>query len=134
MRPKVSFNSRDIWRRLQTCQTVAQAYGWHSNDITRFTNQVRQAFSYEEAMAIIELHFDSRGSEVDADPMPLLLDPTVYRQEADRLRRQADAPENEPVRDEILRIAQQFDQLVESVEPLRAWRAGPTAHRRGTAR
>ena len=134
MRPKVSFDSRDIRRRLQTCQTVAQAYGWHSNDINRFTNEVRQAFSYEEAMAIIERHFDTKGSEVDADPLPLLPDPTLYREEADRLRRQADAPENEPVRDAILRIAQQFDQLVESVERLRAWRAGPTAHRRGAAR
>jgi hypothetical protein len=67
MRPKISFNSRDIWRRLQTCQTVAQAYGWHSNDINRFTIEVRQAFSYEEAMAIIERHFDTNGREVDAD-------------------------------------------------------------------
>ena len=67
MRPKISFNSRNIWRRLQTCQTVAQAYGWHSNDINRFTNEVRQAFSYEEAMAIIECHFDTNGREVNAD-------------------------------------------------------------------
>jgi hypothetical protein len=68
MRPKVSFNRRDIWRRFQTCQTVAQAYGWHSNDISRFTIEVRLAFSYEEAMAIIERHFDTNGREVDADP------------------------------------------------------------------
>jgi hypothetical protein len=120
MRPKVSFDSRDIWRRLQTCQTVAQAYGWHSNDINRFAKEVRQAFSYEEAMAIIERHFDTKGRQVDADPMPLLPDPAVYRQEADRLRREADAPENAPIRDEILRIAQQFDQLAESAERLRA--------------
>jgi hypothetical protein len=124
MRPKVSFNSRDIWRRLQTCRTVAQAYGWHSNDINKFTKEVRQAFSYEEAMAIIERRFDTKGREVDADPMPLLPDPTVYRQEADRLRREADMPENAPLRDEILRIAQQFDELAESVERLRAGERG----------
>jgi hypothetical protein len=59
MRPKVSFVSTDIWERLQTCQTVAQAYGWHSNDINSFEEEVRQAFSYEEAMAIIERYFDT---------------------------------------------------------------------------
>ena len=125
MRPKVSFDSRDIWRRLQTCQTVAQACGWHANDINKFTKEVRQAFSYEEAMAIIERHFDTKGRKVDADTMPLLPDPTVYRQEADRLRGEADAPENVPIRDEILRITRQFDQLAESVERLRATLRSP---------
>jgi len=124
MRPKVSFDSRDIWRRLQTCQTVAQAYGWHANDINRFAEEVRQAFSYEEAMAIIERHFDTKGREVDADPMPLLPDPTVYRREADRLRREADMPENAPIRDQLLHIARQFGQLAESVERLRAGERG----------
>jgi len=59
MRPKVSFNSDDIWKRLQTCKTVAAAHGWHPNDIVNFAEEVRQAFSYEEAMAIIEREFDT---------------------------------------------------------------------------
>ncbi|HVC56655.1 MAG TPA: hypothetical protein VND95_11905 [Stellaceae bacterium] len=59
MRPKVSFDSRHIGRRLHACQTVAQAYGWHPNDIISFTTEVEQAFSYEEAMAIIEREFDT---------------------------------------------------------------------------
>jgi hypothetical protein len=58
MRPKVSFNSRDIWQRLDACQTVARAYGWHSADIANFTKEVTEAFSYEEAMAIIEREFE----------------------------------------------------------------------------
>lgn len=120
MRPKVSFASTDIWERLQTCQTVPQAYGWHSNDIDSFEEEVRQAFSYEEAMAIIERYFDTKGREVDAGPIPFLPDAIVYRREADRLRREADAPENAAICDEILRIAQQFDQLAESVRRLKA--------------
>jgi hypothetical protein len=58
MRPRVSFDSTNIWRRLKTCETVAQAHGWHPNDIIAFTEMVRDAFSYEEAMAIIEREFD----------------------------------------------------------------------------
>lgn len=59
MRPKVFFDSRNIWRRLAACQTVAQAHGWDSRDIRRFTEDVRDAFSYEEAMAIIKQNFDT---------------------------------------------------------------------------
>ena len=59
MRPRVSFDSRNIWRRLEACKTVARAYGWHPNDITSFTKEVQEAFSYEEAMAIIERKFDT---------------------------------------------------------------------------
>ena len=58
MRPKVSFNSTNIYRRLEACQTVAHAYGWPQNDIARFARQVREAFSYEEAMAVIEQSFE----------------------------------------------------------------------------
>jgi hypothetical protein len=58
MRPRVLFDSDNIWRRLATCEAVARAYGWHPNEITGFTNEVRAAFSYEEAMAIIERYFD----------------------------------------------------------------------------
>ena len=58
MRPKVSFDSRNIWRRLEVCKTVAQAYGWRSDDIVRFGREVEQAFSYEDAMAVIERDFD----------------------------------------------------------------------------
>jgi hypothetical protein len=58
MRPKVSFKSPDIWQRLQSCKTVAAAHGWHPNDIITFTDEVRDAFSYEEAMEIIEREFD----------------------------------------------------------------------------
>jgi hypothetical protein len=59
MRPKVSFNSPDIWQRLETCKTVARAHGWHPNDIIHFAQEVRDAFSYEEAMEIIEREFDT---------------------------------------------------------------------------
>lgn len=58
MRPRVSFDSANIWKRLQTCQTVAQAHGWHPNDIISFSAEVREAFSYEEAMNIIRREFD----------------------------------------------------------------------------
>jgi hypothetical protein len=58
MRPRVSFDSLNIWRRLQTCETVAQAHGWHPNDIIHFAEEIRDAFSYEEAMGIIEREFD----------------------------------------------------------------------------
>jgi hypothetical protein len=58
MRPKVSFDSRNIWRRLETCKTVAQAYGWPPDEIIKFGREVEQAFSYEDAMAVIERDFD----------------------------------------------------------------------------
>ncbi len=58
MRAKVSFDSRNIWRRLEACEIVAQAYGWRPNDIIIFTKEVREAFTYEDAMAIIERDFD----------------------------------------------------------------------------
>ena len=57
-RPRVSFDSSNIWQRLETCETVARAQGWHPNDIVHFTEEVRDAFSYEEAMEIIEREFD----------------------------------------------------------------------------
>ena len=58
MRPRVAFTSKNIWRRLEACQTVASAYGWQPKDIIAFTCEVRDAFSYEEAMALIEEHFE----------------------------------------------------------------------------
>lgn len=58
MRPKVWFDSTNIWRRLETCETVARAKGWHPNDIINFAEEIREAFSYEEAMRIIEREFD----------------------------------------------------------------------------
>ena len=61
MRPRVSFDSHNIWRRLEACRSVAEAYGWHPHDIVSFTNEVQAAFSYEEAMAIIRRHFDVIG-------------------------------------------------------------------------
>jgi len=57
-RPKVSFASDNIWTRLQTCKIVAQAHGWHPNDIIHFSEEVLVAFSYEEAMAVIEREFE----------------------------------------------------------------------------
>jgi len=57
-RPKVSFETPNIWTRLETCKSVAEAYGWHPNDIIHFTAEVQTAFTYEEAMAIIEREFD----------------------------------------------------------------------------
>jgi hypothetical protein len=58
MRPRVSFDSGNIYKRLQTCEIVAKARGWHPNDIIHFVDEVREAFSYEEAMAVIEREFD----------------------------------------------------------------------------
>ena len=58
MRPRVVFDSANIWQRLETCETVARAYGWHPNDILTFARDVRMAFTYEEAMSVIEGHFD----------------------------------------------------------------------------
>jgi hypothetical protein len=58
MRPRVSFESRNIETRLRSCESVAQAHGWHPNDIIHFAKEVRDAFSYEEAMEIIEREFD----------------------------------------------------------------------------
>ena len=59
MRPKVSFDSQVIWKRLEACQIVARAHGWHPNDIINFSKEIEQAFSYEDAMAIIEREFDT---------------------------------------------------------------------------
>lgn len=61
VRPRVSFDSQNIWRRLQSCETVARAYGWHASEISRFSQAVRDAFSYEDAMAIIERNFEIVG-------------------------------------------------------------------------
>ena len=59
MRPRVSFDSKNIYRRLEACKTVARAYGWHPNDIINFAREVQEAFTYEEAMAVIERDFDT---------------------------------------------------------------------------
>lgn len=59
MRPKVSFDSMNIWRRLEICKAVAQAHGWDFRDIMKFAEEVSEAFSYEEAMAIIKRDFDT---------------------------------------------------------------------------
>lgn len=58
MRLKVSFKSPHIARRLETCEIVARASGWHPNDIVNFRDEVCEAFSYEEAMAVIKREFD----------------------------------------------------------------------------
>jgi hypothetical protein len=58
MRPKVLFDSMNIWRRIEVCKEVARAYGWKSSDISSFTEEVSEAFSYEEAMAVIKRDFD----------------------------------------------------------------------------
>ena len=68
MRPRVIFDSRNIWARLETCETVARAYGWHPNDINAFTQGVRSAFTYEEAMSLIEGHFDIAFRHGDGPP------------------------------------------------------------------
>jgi len=57
-RPRVSFESDNIWTRLESCKIVARAHGWHPNDIIHFSEEVLIAFSYEEAMAIIEREFE----------------------------------------------------------------------------
>ena len=57
-RPRVSFDSSNIWSRLETCKIVAQAHGWHPNDIIHFSEEVLVAFTYEEAMAVIEREFE----------------------------------------------------------------------------
>src|ERR1700730_2316834 len=58
MRPKVSFDSRNIWRRLETCEIVAQAHGWPPNDIISFTKEVPEAVFYQDRVAIIKHDFD----------------------------------------------------------------------------
>ncbi|MGH7001180.1 MAG: hypothetical protein ACREEA_06705 [Stellaceae bacterium] len=57
-RPKISFDSENIWKRLETCELVACAHGWHPNDIIHFRDEVHDAFSYEEANSIIAREFD----------------------------------------------------------------------------
>jgi hypothetical protein len=59
MRPKVTFDNRHIRRRLEACRMVARAYGWHPNHIASFSAEVEAAFSYEDAMAVIEREFDT---------------------------------------------------------------------------
>ena len=59
MRPKVSFDSKHIGRRIEICQIVARAHGWGSREIAAFTQEVTRAFSYEEAMEIIDREFDT---------------------------------------------------------------------------
>ena len=57
-RPRVSFSSTNIFKRIDSCKTVAAAHGWHPNNIIAFEKEAREAFSYEEAMAIIRREFD----------------------------------------------------------------------------
>lgn len=59
MRPRVFFDSRNIWKRLEACRTVARAYGWRHDDIVEFTRNIVDAFTYEEAMTIIERRFET---------------------------------------------------------------------------
>jgi hypothetical protein len=42
--------------------------------------------------------------------------PADYRQEAIRLRREAQKPENAPIRKELVRVARQFDDLATSIQ------------------
>jgi hypothetical protein len=62
MRPRVVFDSKNIWHRLETCETVARAYGWDPKDLITFVHDVRTAFSYEEAMSVIEGRFEIAAS------------------------------------------------------------------------
>ena len=57
-KPRVSFDSGHIMKRLESCKTVAAAHGWHPNNWIAFEKEVRDAFSYEEAMAVIRREFD----------------------------------------------------------------------------
>jgi len=57
-RPKVSFDSTNIWRRLEACELVARAHGWRPNDVIHFADEIRGAFSDEEATEFIEREFD----------------------------------------------------------------------------
>ena len=57
-KPRVSFDSGHIMKRLESCKTVAAAHGWHPNNWIAFEKEVRDAFSYEEAMAIVYREFE----------------------------------------------------------------------------
>ena len=57
-KPRVSFASGHIMKRLASCKTVAAAHGWHPNNGIAFEKEVQDAFSYEEAMAIIYREFE----------------------------------------------------------------------------
>ncbi len=57
-RPRVSFDSGNIWRRLEICGIVARSCGWYPEEIAKFDKEVSDAFSYEEAMAIINREFE----------------------------------------------------------------------------
>ena len=52
----------DIWRRLEVCEIAARGCGWHPAEIALFAQAVREAFSYEEAMAIVHRDFDVTGA------------------------------------------------------------------------
>ncbi len=60
-KPKVTFDRLNIWRRLECCQLVAAAHGWPHERIHAFNKEVAGAFSYEEAMAVINREFDVMG-------------------------------------------------------------------------
>lgn len=57
-KPRVSFDSANIYKRRGSCITVARAYGWPAAKITGFSNAIEMAFTYEEAMAIINEEFE----------------------------------------------------------------------------
>ena len=58
-RPKVSFDSGRIERRIELCLIAARAHRWHHDDIVAFNREVRQAMWYEDAMEVIEREFDT---------------------------------------------------------------------------
>jgi hypothetical protein len=58
IRPRVSFDSGNIWRRLEICEIAARGCGWYNDEIARFNREVSEAFSYEEAMEIIRRDFE----------------------------------------------------------------------------
>lgn len=57
-KPRVSFNSKNIYKRIDSCRSVAAAFGWDNADIASFVSTAQQAFSYEEAMFIIYERFE----------------------------------------------------------------------------
>ena len=38
-RPRVSFSSTNIFKRIDSCKTVAAAHGWHPNNIIAFEKE-----------------------------------------------------------------------------------------------
>lgn len=57
-RPKVFFRDVHIAKRLEACKLAAAGCGWHPNNVIAFATEIEEAFTYEEAMAIIHREFD----------------------------------------------------------------------------